>query len=46
MVFPNREKLSGKVEIDETLVGGKRAGKRGRGAEGKSLVVVVPGICN
>ena len=40
MVFPNREKLSGKVEIDETLVGGKRAGKRGRGAEGKSLVVI------
>ena len=40
MVFPNREKLSGKVEIDETLVGGKRAGKRGRGAEGKLLVVI------
>jgi len=40
MVFPNRDKLSGKIEIDETLVGGKRAGKRGRGAEGKSLVVI------
>jgi len=40
MVFPGRNKLSGEIEVDETLVGGKRSGKRGRGAEGKSLVVV------
>jgi len=40
MVFPGRHKLSGKIEVDETLVGGKRSGKRGRGAEGKSLVVI------
>jgi transposase-like protein len=40
MVFPGRNKLSGKIEVDETLVGGKRPGKRGRGAEGKSLVVI------
>ncbi len=40
MVFPGRNKLSGKIEVDETLVGGKRSGKRGRGAEGKSLVVI------
>lgn len=40
MVFPGRNKLSGKIEVDETLVGGKKAGKRGRGAEGKSLVVI------
>ena len=40
MVFPDRNKLSGKIEVDETLVGGKRSGKRGRGAEGKSLVVI------
>ena len=40
MVFPGRNKLSGKVEVDETLVGGKKAGKRGRGAEGKSLVII------
>lgn len=40
MVLPNREKLSGKVEVDETLVGGKKSGKRGRGAEGKTLVVI------
>jgi hypothetical protein len=30
--------LGGTVEIDETLVGGKRHGKRGRGAEGKASV--------
>jgi transposase-like protein/ribosomal protein L37AE/L43A len=30
--------LSGIVEIDETLIGGKRPGKRGRGAEGKTVV--------
>ena len=40
MVFNNRNKLSGIVEVDETLVGGKKSGKRGRGAEGKSLVVI------
>lgn len=40
MIFPGRNKLSGEIEVDETLVGGKIAGKRGRGAEGKSLVVI------
>jgi len=40
MVFPGRDKLSGIVEVDETFVGGKKAGKRGRGAEGKLLVVI------
>ncbi len=30
--------LTGDVEVDETYVGGRRPGKRGRGAEGKSLV--------
>lgn len=30
--------LSGIVEADETYVGGKRAGKRGRGAAGKTVV--------
>lgn len=38
MVRPGREKLSGLVEVDETYVGGKKPGKRGRGAEGKALV--------
>ncbi len=32
-----REKLSGTIEVDETLVGGKGHGKRGRGAENKTL---------
>lgn len=40
MVRPGREKLSGTVEVDETYVGGEKIGKRGRGAEGKSLVLV------
>ena len=30
--------LTGHVEIDETYVGGKRSGKRGRGAAGKAVV--------
>lgn len=40
MVFPGRDRLSGTVEVDETLVGGKQAGKRGRGAVGKTLVAI------
>lgn len=31
--------LFGEVEADETYIGGKRPGKRGRGAAGKSVVV-------
>jgi len=31
--------LTGEVEVDETYVGGRRHGKRGRGAEGKTAVV-------
>ena len=31
--------LNGHVEIDETYVGGKRPGKRGRGAAGKTIVM-------
>ncbi len=34
------EMLSGQVEVDETVFGGVRHGKRGRGAEGKVLVAV------
>src|SRR3990170_529873 len=40
MVRPGRERLSGIVEVDETYIGGKKPGKRGRGASGKSLVVI------
>ena len=35
-----REKLSGRVEVDEFYLGAQRSGKRGRGAEGKTAVVV------
>ena len=35
----DREKLSGKVEVDEFFVGGQKPGKRGRGSNGKSIVV-------
>ena len=41
MVRPDRDKLSGVVEVNETFVGGENAGKRGRGAEGKTLVLIV-----
>lgn len=40
MVLSGRSKLRGTVEVDEVLVGGKAPGKRGRGAEGKSLIAV------
>jgi transposase-like protein len=40
MVRPGRERLSGRVEVDETYVGGMAEGKRGRGAERKALVVI------
>ena len=33
------EMLKGHVELDEAYVGGKRPGKRGRGAEGKTIVM-------
>ena len=40
MVRPGRDRLAGTVEVDESYVGGERSGKRGRGAEGKVLVVI------
>lgn len=40
MVRPGRDKLSGIVEINETMIGGEKPGKRGRGAEGKTLVLI------
>jgi len=41
MVRPGRDRLSDTVEVDETYIGGEKPGKRGRGAAGKVLVVVV-----
>ena len=41
MVRPGRDRLSGTVDVDETYIGGEKPGKRGRGAAGKSLVVVM-----
>jgi transposase-like protein len=40
MVRPGRDRLAGVVEVDESYVGGKQHGKRGRGAPGKALVVL------
>ena len=40
MVRPGRDKLDGTIEIDETYIGGERSGKRGRGADNKTLVAV------
>jgi len=40
MIRPGRDRLSGIVNVDETYVGGKKTGKRGRGAGGKTLVLV------
>jgi len=34
-----RERLSGTVEVDEFVIGGQKPGKRGRGANGKTIVV-------
>src|SRR5689334_19643135 len=38
MVRPDRQPLAGRVEVDETYVGGPRSGRPGRGAAGKAAV--------
>lgn len=40
MVRPGRERLSGRIEVDETYVGGTEEGLRGRKTEKKALVAV------
>lgn len=40
MVTPGRNLLSGIIEADEAYIGGDKPGKRGRGAEGKSIVFI------
>ncbi len=44
MVRPDRDKLSGIVQVDEAYIGGKKSGKRGRGAAGKALVEIMTQI--
>jgi len=38
------ELLGGEVEIDESYFGGRRKGKRGRGAGGKVHTVIIPNV--
>jgi transposase-like protein len=40
MVRPERERLTGEIEIDETYVGGPEEGKRGRETENKAIVAI------
>jgi len=47
MVRPDREKLQGRVELDETYIGGpSKTGKCGCGSERKALVVIAVEINN
>jgi transposase-like protein len=42
MVRPGRDRLKGKVEVDETYVGGTNTGKRGRpGKDGRKVLVAI-----
>jgi transposase-like protein len=40
MVRPSRDCISGTIEVDEIYIGGVKKGKRGRGADGKALVLI------
>ena len=40
MVRPGRDRLSGRVEVDETYLGGLEEGVHGRQSESKALIVV------
>lgn len=40
MVRPGRDRLGGRVEVDETYIGGVGEGSHGRQAAGKALVVI------
>lgn len=40
MVRPGRERLSGRVEVDETYVGGEEEGVQGRETQDKSIVAI------
>jgi transposase-like protein len=41
MVRPDQDRLSGTVQVDESFIGGHCPGKRGRGAGGKALVLIL-----
>ncbi len=41
IVRPGRDRLSGTIRADEIYIGGEKPGKRGRGAAGKALVVIM-----
>jgi len=40
MVRSGRDRLTGRIEVDEAYIGGQKEGTRGRGAEGKTLILV------
>ena len=40
MVRPDRDRLAGKVEVDDCYLGGPKKGRMGRGAKGKTLIAV------
>jgi transposase-like protein len=40
MIRPDRDRLKGTVEVDETFIGGIEAGAKGRKTETKTLVVI------
>ena len=40
MVRPGRDKLSGRIEVDETHVGGITPGQKDRGSDSKALVII------
>jgi len=40
MVRPGRSQLGGRVEVDESFIGGEEGGREGRGAEKKALIVI------
>ena len=40
MIRQGREPLEDRVEVNEAYIGGAKTGKRGRGAEGKTMVLV------
>jgi transposase-like protein len=40
MVRPGRDRLSGRIEVDETQIGGMTPGQKGRGIPSKALVAI------